>query len=1031
MDETRTQSIKAIALALLLLLGAYLLWKRPPYISVSEMGIFEKSDLEMTEADRLVIAVAEYKKAIRIAPTHPAGYQHLSNAYLIKDDFDAAYGVWLDAIEQNSSRTWPYEELISLFRSERSDKKAFLEATQIWSTAARLNPEDSWPYERLAQLQWQNAKLPAAIHSFEQAVQREPLNTENYLNLARLHRELHQYTHSNNMYIEALQLIPDNANVHLEFAQSLYAQGKIGRAIARTEAMVGLDPSASIHRAMSQLLNKYATVDEQLSSYQRVVNTTPHDEIARKAIIRVFLSENLCAEALLYITDVVTAYPTVQGYFEIIELANLCGSDSQKLAAYNQIVAIDPSNQEANLELGVTLLHEDRSSGMAHLAAFLASDKTDQSIRKLTGLLTSQLNPLEVLEINYQLLEKAQPRELAPYQWLADTFTDLGLLDEGSRVLQLHISHSPDNYLTHYELAELLSQNGKPESSIKYYETAISLAPDELMLKLGLGNAYLQLGQLDQGYKVLQAALDIAPSEKTYHQLRQIYHDSLKWEDGYKYQEEIALSFFSTPVGAYENLGDWYQSIGDVEPAIHTYQRVLELEPEEYRYYKILSNLYLQLSDCRNASRYSTKSAQLQSTTEGYLELSRVYVGCGLEEAVDATYRLAVNSYLEKKRTEDSWNNFVDNIVFYFQDDLEEEQIVSYLTEIMLENDFDRSQPYVQLGWYHELEDDKELALALYEKTIDIEAGAAKPYYLAGRLHKELGQSTAAISSLQKALLLEPDNAGTYLHLGEAYIQAGEVEDGISMMNRSLQMQDTNWTLAYVSEIYLNQFQLDKAIEEIISAYKLSSSGNIAAFRGVIEHLRQKGAINRATTMLEEISQHRYGEIWPTLLISSIYVEQGESTEAYQALFMTSYIDPRTADEWGLLGRIQLALGDSNSAINSLEAALKLDKSLAWSHIYLGEAFINTDDVEGALGNLQNGLHHGLDYGFGAALYAHVDTLATEHLTPKQAMRLYEDLLVRNPENVLARHYLGIWLDKDIEGDGAEENNAVEAVAVP
>ena len=101
---------------------------------------------------------------------------------------------------------------------------------------------------------------------------------------------------------------------------------------------------------------------------------------------------------------------------------------------------------------------------------------------------------------------------------------------------------------------------------------------------------------------------------------------------------------------------------------------------------------------------------------------------------------------------------------------------------ISAETYFRRGYACYDLGLYH-------LAVANYDKAIQLKPDAANAYYNRGNAKADLGQHFAAISDYDKAIQLKPDEADAYVNRGNAKADLGQHFAAISDYDKAIQLK--------------------------------------------------------------------------------------------------------------------------------------------------------------------------------------------------------------------------------------------------
>ena len=86
-----------------------------------------------------------------------------------------------------------------------------------------------------------------------------------------------------------------------------------------------------------------------------------------------------------------------------------------------------------------------------------------------------------------------------------------------------------------------------------------------------------------------------------------------------------------------------------------------------------------------------------------------------------------------------------------------------------------------------ELGGNEALALADFDKGIEVESDYASVYHNKGWYLNKLGKHLDAIPYFEKTLALEPDRAVTYENLADTYLHLGEKQKAIAAFGKALQ----------------------------------------------------------------------------------------------------------------------------------------------------------------------------------------------------------------------------------------------------
>jgi tetratricopeptide (TPR) repeat protein len=172
-------------------------------------------------------------------------------------------------------------------------------------------------------------------------------------------------------------------------------------------------------------------------------------------------------------------------------------------------------------------------------------------------------------------------------------------------VLQL----KPNDAQSHYNLGNILLQNGRWDEAIEHYQHALQFDPDYAQAHVNLGDALLQKGMVDDALLHFQHALQIDPSNAPAHvNLGGILLQRGKVDDAIT-QFQKALQIRPGFAEAHARLGNALRQKGRAQEAIAQFQQSLQLEPDDP---EVQNDLAWILATCPEMSlRNGEKALQL------------------------------------------------------------------------------------------------------------------------------------------------------------------------------------------------------------------------------------------------------------------------------------------------------------------------------------------------------------------------------------------------------------------------------------
>ncbi len=160
-----------------------------------------------------------------------------------------------------------------------------------------------------------------------------------------------------------------------------------------------------------------------------------------------------------------------------------------------------------------------------------------------------------------------------------------------------------------------------------------------------LGGALLQLGKVDEAYSHFQAAAEINPRDPMSRSNLGAYlqeHGRLA-EAIVQHKRAISLTSDSGLLAAtHANLGTAYRGLGEDEKARDSYDRALQLNPNQFNAYLGLGHLLEKQDKLDEAIANYSRSVELRPTDEGFLLLGHALEGVGRRPEALAAYQAAL-----------------------------------------------------------------------------------------------------------------------------------------------------------------------------------------------------------------------------------------------------------------------------------------------------------------------------------------------------------------------------------------------------
>lgn len=466
----------------------------------------------------------------------------------------------------------------------------------------------------------------------------------------------------------------------------------------------------------------------------------------------------------------------------------------------------------------------------------------------------------------------------------------------------------PEEAAPYYELARIYQQQNKLEKALENLKKAIERDAGNIWYQSMYAQTNAVLGNYEEAVNTYQKIIEKHPNQYDYHfELAGTYI----MQKDYDAAIEVFNKLENT-LGANEEMTLQkqllYVEMGKTEEAITEVQKLVELNPDEFRYWGILAELYDKNGQPEKAMETYSKLVEMDADNGTLrLSLSEFYRNAGDEARAFEELQHAFRSpdlEIDKKI------NILLNIYAETESDSEQLSQAYSLCEILVETHPENAKSHSIYGdflyrderfaeareqfakaadidpsryiiWNQILILDSQLGnfdamVATSEKALELFPTMPSFYLFNGVGHLQLKNYDEAIESLTAGVDLVVENfdqlAQFYASLGDAYHAIGDHESSDEAYEKSLSVQEDN---AYVLNNYsyylslrgenldralemarkANELQKNEATFEDTYAWVLYQSGRYEEAREWLEKALNNGGINEGT-----ILEH-YGDV--------------------------------------------------------------------------------------------------------------------------------------------------------------------------
>jgi tetratricopeptide (TPR) repeat protein len=262
-----------------------------------------------------------------------------------------------------------------------------------------------------------------------------------------------------------------------------------------------------------------------------------------------------------------------------------------------------------------------------------------------------------------------------------------------------------------------------------------------------------------------------------------------------------------------------------------------------------------------------------------------------------------------------------------------------------------------------------EEAVAAAENAITAQPYSADAWAIHSMALNRIGEDRAAVASALRALELVPEDrveaepqkavsrARALAFLAEAYHNLGQTERAETLVNEAIELNPNSFEAYQVrGRINDETFFFDEGLADFQMAYDLAP--NIiytAIWLARVESVRNQN-YDVAIELYQDIVEDNPGNTQALYDLGNYYLRvEGNASESANYLSRCIESNPDNANCHWLLGRAQLGLGETVSALESFQTAYNLEPQDGYYNYWLGEGYISLGQCPQAMPYLQAG----------------------------------------------------------------------------
>lgn len=590
-------------------------------------------------------AVIQFGNAVQVDPRYAEGHYQLAQAYLKLQNWNLAFQELERTVQVQPANMAAHVDMANLLIAARQFKQAQEHIDAVFGN----NPNNPQAHMAEANLKAGQQDFSGALREMQNAVQLAPDQWDFYLNRAVLQVRMNQFDAAEADFKKAAVLNPQAINVQLALGAFYEQRARVSDAEQSFQHAMQIDPKspdpvvalARLYLAegrqaeAEELLRKskdtfrdnpvgyrmlgdyyfaLGDLDKATTEYASLYSKFSNDLQIKKNYIQILILKNRLDDANKLNDEILKANrDDAEGLIYRGQIEIRQGREREAAETLQQALHTDPENGVAHYHLGVAF------SQMGHLAR--AESEWRDAVRLRPDLAEAQKS-LALAEANNsewdalaqtagQMINR-QPNLPDGYALRAISAINRKQLGKAEDDLRTAMQVAPQSPVGYIHMGNLRFRQKQYNEAQKYYEQALEHDPNSADALAGVINIYLAQKQPEKAIARVQAQLAQEPSNSNYHYLAGVLLFNNKDMKAADSELRKAVDLDKNNADALLKLGQVQVAEGSADQALATYQAHVQSNPNDFRFYILMGELYESKSDWDKAKDMYQRALQVQ-----------------------------------------------------------------------------------------------------------------------------------------------------------------------------------------------------------------------------------------------------------------------------------------------------------------------------------------------------------------------------------------------------------------------------------
>lgn len=563
---------------------------------------------------------------------------------------------------------------------------------------------------------------------------------------------------------------------------------------------------------------------------------------------------------------------------------------------------------------------------------------------------------------------------------LGEALGKLGQFEEAIAAFRQAIELNPDFSWSYHHLGDTLDRQQQWEEAVAAFRKAIELDADHFGSYCGLGQSLVKLGRLDEAIAAYRQASIINPEIDWIHgciadilqQRRELdleaaifsYRRAVQLNPNDVQSYRNLLNIQPDNFEVYLDLGNALAKQGDWEGAIDTYQKAIELNSQEALVHNLLGEALEQLGDLEAAVVSYRRAIELHPFFMSDEQLGKA---------------LAKLSYLEQfppddaaflqKTSQNSDAEFVLELFrLYLKRSLNEEEVASFLEVI-------RSSGRTRHPTIAEVIRPSMEFQSKYKQFFSL--SFEEVHWQLGTFFAQKGEWDKALASFHQAVLLKPEIALAYSRWAEHLALENKYDEQVAIRAKFFSaLLNKSYSADFytcLGKLLARIGRVDEALEAYKNSLLLVEQPNRSEFSEEIyinigQLLQQKNQRDEAIKYYQQALALNQNQVKAYINIGHILSVQNQLYAAIKFYKKALEMQPNQGDIYIYIGHLLLQTNQIDEAIKYYKKALQQPEIHYHAYLALASSLTQQGKLDEAVSCLQELINQGSSSNYPEAL---------------------------------------------------------------